>query len=95
MGEVPLSLQVDAEVREKLESEAHLQKTSAEDVAEFAIRRYLEILEHDRDILRERIAEADKGVFISEEAMNRWVDSWGTENELPPPDPDIFPNRST
>jgi predicted transcriptional regulator len=39
----------------------------------------------------ERIAEADKGIFISAEAMHRWVESWGTENELPPPEPDIFP----
>ncbi|WP_133170107.1 hypothetical protein [Kumtagia ephedrae] len=96
MGEVPLSLHVDADVREKLEAEANLQQTSAEDVAELAIKRYLEIREHEREILRERIAEADKGVFISGEAMHRWIESWGTENELPPPEPDVFlPPRRT
>jgi predicted transcriptional regulator len=93
MGEVPLSLHVEAELKRKLDDEARLQRISAESVAEHAIRRYLEIREYERDIIRERIAEADKGVFISEEAMNRWIESWGTENELPPPEPDIFPEK--
>ena len=48
----------------------------------------------ERLLLKERIAEADKGVFISAEAMHRWIESWGTENELPPPKPDIFPKTS-
>lgn len=93
MGEVPLSLHVDAELKKKLDDEARSQNVSSENVAERAIKRYLEIREHERAILRERIAEADKGIFISEEAMNRWIDSWGTDNELPPPEPDIFPDK--
>ncbi|MBN9242377.1 MAG: hypothetical protein J0I98_06245 [Mesorhizobium sp.] len=50
----------------------------------------------ERRLLKERIAEADKGIFISQEAMHRWIESWGTENELPPPEPDVFlkPRRS-
>ena len=93
MGEVPLSLHVDAELKKKLEDEARSQNVSAENVAERAIQRYLEIREQERGVLRERIAVADKGIFISEEAMNRWIDSWGTENELPPPEPDIFHDK--
>lgn len=91
MGEVPLSLHVAPELKEKLEAEARLQKVSADDIAARAIGRYLEIHERERAILNERIAEADKGVFISEEAMLGWIKSWGTDNELPPPEPDIFP----
>jgi len=93
MGEVPLSLHVDTKLKEKLDNEARLQKVSADDVAQRAIASYLEYLEREREILRQRIAEADKGIFISEEAMNRWVESWGTDNELPPPEPDIFPDK--
>lgn len=93
MGEVPLSLHVEAELKKKLDDEARLQKISVESIAENAIKRYLEIREHERQILRERVAEADRGVFISEEAMNRWIESWDTENELPPPEPDIFPDK--
>jgi predicted transcriptional regulator len=51
---------------------------------------FLKNSESERRLLSERIAEADKGVFISSEAMHRWVESWGTENELPPPEPDVF-----
>jgi predicted transcriptional regulator len=51
---------------------------------------YLEHSEAERALLEARIAEADKGIFISSEAMHRWMESWGTENELPPPEPDVF-----
>lgn len=90
MGEVPLSLHMKAEVKMKLEAEARSQNVSASDLAARAIETYLEIQQSEREILRQRIAEADKGTFISGEAMHRWIESWGTENELPPPEPDIF-----
>jgi predicted transcriptional regulator len=90
MGEVPLSLHVDAELKKKLDDEARSQNVSADDLVGRAIESYLEIRESEREILRQRIAEADKGVFISGEAMHRWIESWGTKNELPPPEPDVF-----
>lgn len=90
MGEVPLSLHVKAEVKKKLDDEARSQNVSASDLVERAIESYLEIRESEREILRQRIAEADKGVFISGEAMHRWMESWDTENELSPPEPDTF-----
>jgi len=34
--------------------------------------------------------EAEKGEFISHDAMKAWIDSLGTDNELPPPQVDIF-----
>jgi cell division protein FtsX len=34
----------------------------------------------------EAIADIEAGRFISHEAMVRWLESWGTENELPPPE---------
>jgi predicted transcriptional regulator len=90
MGEVPLSLHVKAEIKRKLEDEARSQNVSADNLVERAIESYLEIRQSERDVLKQRIAEADKGVFISGEAMHRWIESWGTENELPPPEPDVF-----
>ena len=90
MGEVPLSLHVKAEIKRKLEDEARSQNVSADNLVERAIESYLEIRQSEREVLKQRIAEADKGVFISGEAMHRWIESWGTENELPPPEPDVF-----
>lgn len=43
------------------------------------------------EAIRAAIAEADKGVFVSSEAVHRWMESWDTDNELPMPEPDIFP----
>ena len=41
-------------------------------------------------------AEADQsGEWISNEAMEKWLLSLGTENELPPPEPDIFRSKKT
>ncbi|MGK6318125.1 hypothetical protein [Sphingomonas sp. DT-204] len=34
---------------------------------------------------RQAIAELDAGRFVSHEAVMRWLESWGTDNELPPP----------
>jgi hypothetical protein len=42
--------------------------------------------------IKEAVAEADKGVFISGERVSEWLRSWGTPNELPMPEPDIFPD---
>ncbi len=46
---------------------------------------------HKRVAIREAVVEADKGIFISQEKVAAWVSSWGTDSELPPPEPDIFP----
>lgn len=90
MSEVPLSLHVKAELKRELEEHARLLNVSESEIARRAIESYLEIPARERAVLKERIAEADKGVFISGEAMMRWIDSWGNDNELPPPEPDIF-----
>ncbi|MGL4962673.1 MAG: hypothetical protein ACRC67_15685 [Inquilinus sp.] len=39
-----------------------------------------------RAAIREGIAAADAGRLIPHEEMRRWLLSWGTENELPPPE---------
>ena len=89
MAESPLSLQVTVS-KQRIDEVARWNNITADELAQRAIESYLDIQESERLILEERIAEADKGVFISSEAMLRWVKSWGTESELPPPEPDIF-----
>lgn len=42
--------------------------------------------EADEAELRLIMAEMDAGQFITNEAMMRWIASWGTENPLPPPE---------
>lgn len=38
-----------------------------------------------RAAIREGIAAADAGRLVPHEEMRRWLLSWGTEDELPPP----------
>jgi predicted transcriptional regulator len=40
----------------------------------------------------EAMIEADKGVFVSGEAVFEWLESWGTDKVKPMPEPDIFPD---
>ena len=39
--------------------------------------------------VRAAVEEAAKGAFISRDAMDAWVASWDSDEELPPPEPDI------
>jgi predicted transcriptional regulator len=90
MSSVPFSLRLEPKVRSQLEQEAKSLDRSASYVATKAIESFLEARADRRRALEEAVAEADKGVFISEEAMHAWMESWDTENELPPPEPDVF-----
>jgi predicted transcriptional regulator len=87
----PFSVRLDDDLKVRLDKQAQRENRSSGFIVQQAIERYLDA--HDtfyRD-MDAAIAEADKGVFISEEAMHRWMASWDTDNELPPPEPDIFP----
>ena len=37
------------------------------------------------------VAEAEAGVFVSAEAIHAWMETWETEREAPPPEPDTRP----
>jgi predicted transcriptional regulator len=94
MPTTTFSMRMDADLRASLDSQAKLEERSASQIAERAIRDWLARKEAFRLEMEAALAEAEEGVWISGEAVDRWVDSWGTENELPPPEPDIFPDRA-
>ena len=91
MATVPFSIRLDEAMKARLEQEAEREDRSASYLAQKAIGDYLDYKDFFRREMEAAIAEADKGVFISGEAMHKWIASWDTENELPPPEPDIFP----
>lgn len=44
--------------------------------------------------INDAVREADEsGEFVSHEAVKIWLASLGTDDPLPPPEPDIFKNR--
>ena len=87
MTKTMISARVDLELNEKLEALA----VSTQRSKAFLITEALEALLDKQAWLEERIAEAVKRADesderISNKSMMAWLDSWGTDNPLPPPD---------
>jgi predicted transcriptional regulator len=95
MSNTVLSIRVTDEMKEQLELLATTSKRSKAYLAKEAIADYINRNAWKAKALRDAVTKADEGVFISQDAMEDWVNSLGTENELPPPAPDIFPNKTT
>lgn len=95
MPTVPFSLRIDTKLKSRLEKEAAREDRSAAYIAQKAITEFVEAREARRKILDEAFAEADKGVFVSGEAVRKWMESWDTGHELPMPEPDIFPGTTS
>lgn len=84
---------IDDAMKTDLEREASLSGASSSSIAEAAIDTYLRLRSRKREAIETAIAQADGGVFVSKEAMDLWVSSWGTERVLPEPEPDVFLKR--
>ncbi|CAN5563171.1 hypothetical protein BH10PSE7_BH10PSE7_30260 [soil metagenome] len=92
MPTTPFSIRLGAEIKARLEREAAREDRSAGYLVQKAVTEYLDNKDYFRREMEAAAAEADKGVFISMEKIGAWMDSWGTDQELPPPEPDIFPD---
>ena len=55
-----------------------------------AIEEYVERNRWKVEALKKAKQEAEKGEFISHDAMGAWINSLGTDEELPAPEVDIF-----
>ena len=95
MANVSFSLHLKPELKHRLDEVAQNEDRSAAEVATRAIESFLDEREALRADIEAALAEADKGVFVSSEAVDRWMESWDTDNELPMPEPDIFPDDLT
>ena len=85
-----LSLRIGVDLKKSLEREARREERSISCLAVKAIEAMLRSRAEKRAAIRAAVAEADKGAFISQDAMDAWVSSWDTESERPPPEPDLF-----
>ncbi len=59
-------------------------------VVQEAVAAYLDERRSQLDAIDEAITEADQGVFVSGEAVTRWLKSWGSGKPTVLPKPDIF-----
>ena len=88
MPTTPYTVRLDDDLRQALEAEAQREDRSPAQLATRAIKAMLDAKATRRATIDAALAEADKGAFISEETMMAWVDSWGTDDERPMPEPD-------
>ena len=90
MAAAPFSVRLDEDIKVRLEKEAVREDRSASYIVQKALEEYLDYQEFFRREMEAAIAEADKGVFISYEKIKARMESWDTDHELPPPEPDVF-----
>ncbi len=89
----PLTIDLDDDLMLRLQQQAEARGMPLERLVTEALQRLIRAQEKKQRIIDEALAEAEKGRFISSEAMTAWFESLGTENELPPPEPDVFIER--
>ncbi|WP_428354229.1 CopG family ribbon-helix-helix protein [Methyloprofundus sp.] len=92
MAMTQFSMRLPEELKNSLKEISSITHRSQSQIAAKAITEYVERNEWKIKAIADAVKEADKGVFISHESMEAWVDSIGTKNELEPPKADIFPN---
>ena len=94
MATVPFSMRLEEDLKANLNQEAKRVDRPASYLASRAISEYLERRKWERELLLERMEEEKSGVFVSEDRVTAWVESWFTDAELPKPDSDILSHKS-
>jgi RHH-type rel operon transcriptional repressor/antitoxin RelB len=91
MAKSMISARIPEELEAKLEALAISSNRPKGFLLTEALERYVEREAWQLRKIDEAVRAADEsGAFISQEAMERWILSWGTDAELPPPEPDVF-----
>ena len=85
----PMSIKLDATVRDRLNSIATRHKRTSHAIAREAIETYV-ALEKAREALNQEALSSwthfqETGLHVTGDEVNAWIKSWGTKDELPPP----------
>ena len=80
-----LTVRLPTEIEARLDRLAKTTCISKSRLAADAIVAYLDEQEHQLERIREGVADAEAGRVVSHGEVARWLDSWGSEDELPPP----------
>lgn len=87
------SLRIPGEMKERLDRLSSVTNRSATALAEEALQDYLSQHELEIEALEAAAERADKGDFVSHEAVAGWLKTRGSADEGPTPKPDIFKTR--
>ena len=80
-----ITVQLDSAVQARLVELVEARQQPVSDVAAEVIAMYVAADSWEQEHIRQGLAELDAGEGVSHERVVEWLDSWGTENELPAP----------
>ncbi len=80
-----LTIEVPVAVEERLEEVARASSRSKRSLIQGALMAFLDLYDWQVEAIRQGLTDADAGRVIGHEAVATWLESWGTENELPTP----------
>ena len=85
----PMSVKIDAETRARIEHLAEARHRTTHWIMREAISQYVE-REEKREAFREDVIQAwneyqETGLHATAGEVDAWLESWGTDNELPAP----------
>jgi predicted transcriptional regulator len=86
MPQTSILVQLDSAVQARLAALADDRQQPVSDVAAEVISMYFAPDSWEHKHIRAGLAELEAGHSISNERVMEWLDSWGTENELPAPE---------
>jgi len=89
MASETLTLRVDAKTKKRLDRLAESSGRSRSYLAAEAIAEYLDSNEWQIRGIKAALESVDKDGTVAHEAVEAWLDSWGTEAELTPPKPKL------
>jgi predicted transcriptional regulator len=82
------TLHLSPELSEKLDALARDMQRSKSDLASEAISSYIDRAARQLEEIKKGLEEARSGALgVPHDEVVKWVESWGTENELPRPKP--------
>ena len=85
MAQTSILVQLDDDVQRRLAALAEDWQQPASVVAAEVISMYFAPDSWEHQHIRNGLAELEAGLSVSNERVMAWLDSWGTENELPAP----------
>jgi predicted transcriptional regulator len=89
MASETFSIRLSPETKRELEEYARATKRSSAFIVKEAVEAHLAERRAYLEAIEEGLRDVEEGRLISGDAVIRWMESWGTENELPMPEPDI------
>jgi predicted transcriptional regulator len=94
-GSNTFSVRLPEDLRHMVDQYAEMTKRSRSFIVKEAVAAYMEEQKARLAAIDEALAEVDKGAFVSGGRVSEWLSTWGTPEELPAPEPDIFLPRKS